>query len=221
MERLDITITTIQSCDVLIYKLWEAYTIVFAVIIYNNQDGPPIRLLGDDAAIAIPVVHISKADGILLAAAIKAGPTTISLQGPCSFSQVAVCYFHPSAFASAINQARTLDFVHAIILEVALVIQLVVFAALGFCCFYALTMGLWFNHGFLTLTPWLCLPRSRRRRRYPPPSEMPLPSMSASRFGLLQVSSPCFAGRPSLVSHVRLTTLPACFLYPSSNLSGI
>ena len=62
-----------------------------AVIIYNNEDGPPLAMTGDDAAITIPVVGISQADGTQLAAAIEAGRTTISLQGACSFSQVAAC----------------------------------------------------------------------------------------------------------------------------------
>lgn len=64
-----------------------------AVIIYNNEGGPPQRMRDNDAdAITIPVVCITQADGIELAAAIKAGRTTISLQGTFSFSQVAVCY---------------------------------------------------------------------------------------------------------------------------------
>ena len=63
-----------------------------AVIVYNNEDGLPMRMVGDDAAITIPVVGISQADGTQLAAAIEAGRTTISLQGTFSFSQVAACY---------------------------------------------------------------------------------------------------------------------------------
>lgn len=59
-----------------------------AVIIYNNEDGPPQEMDGDNAAaITIPVVAITQADGFQLAAAIKAGRTTISLRGTCSFSQ--------------------------------------------------------------------------------------------------------------------------------------
>ena len=63
-----------------------------AVIIYNNEDGPPQEMGGDDdaAAITIPVVAITQIDGTRLAAAIKEGRTTISLEGACSFSQVAV-----------------------------------------------------------------------------------------------------------------------------------
>ena len=63
-----------------------------AVIIYNNEDGPPLKMTGDDARITIPVVGISQADGTQLAAAIGADRTTISLEGACSFSQVAACY---------------------------------------------------------------------------------------------------------------------------------
>ena len=64
-----------------------------AVIIYNNEDGPPQGMSdnGDHetaAAITIPVVGITQADGTQLAAAIKAGRTTISLQGTNSFSQL-------------------------------------------------------------------------------------------------------------------------------------
>ena len=51
-----------------------------------------MSMVGDDAAITIPVVGISQADGTQLAAAIEAGRTTISLQGTFSFSQVAACY---------------------------------------------------------------------------------------------------------------------------------
>ena len=70
-----------------------------AVVIFNNVAGGPMKMGAVDAqqadvatGITVPVVSISKADGIQLAAAIKAGPTTISLQGTCSLSQVAACY---------------------------------------------------------------------------------------------------------------------------------
>ena len=70
-----------------------------AVVIFNNEAGGPVKMAAVDAqqadvatGITVPVVSISKADGIQLAAAIKAGPTTISLQGTCSLSQVAACY---------------------------------------------------------------------------------------------------------------------------------
>ena len=68
-----------------------------AVVIFNNEAGGPVKTVDAQQAdvatgITVPVVSISKADGIQLAAAIKAGPTTISLQGTCSLSQVAACY---------------------------------------------------------------------------------------------------------------------------------
>ena len=53
-----------------------------------GRDVTRIRL----PVIRVPVVSISKADGTQLAAAIKAGRTTISLQGTFSFSQVVACY---------------------------------------------------------------------------------------------------------------------------------
>ena len=53
-----------------------------AVIIYNNQNGGPMEMGGDDSeSIMIPVVSISHFDGTQLAAAIKAGTTSISLNG--------------------------------------------------------------------------------------------------------------------------------------------
>ena len=62
-----------------------------AVIIYNNEDGPPQGMSDNGdyetaAAITIPVVGITQADGTQLATAIKAGRTTISLQGTLLFS---------------------------------------------------------------------------------------------------------------------------------------
>ena len=63
-----------------------------AAIIYNNEDGGATRMgIGDDeqahkqaATVKIPVVSISQADGTQLAAAIKAGRTTITVQGTFS-----------------------------------------------------------------------------------------------------------------------------------------
>eukprot|EP01050_Picozoa_sp_SAG11_P000375 SAG11_NODE_11_length_27870_cov_16.327428_2_plen_143_part_00 len=76
-----------------------------AVIIYDNEDAlfyVPFNRWHYGAhkmaaAITIPVVGITQEDGTQLAAAIKAGRTTISLHGTCFFSQVAACYCHPSA----------------------------------------------------------------------------------------------------------------------------
>ena len=57
-----------------------------------GRDVTRIRLPCTVPDIRVPVVSISKADGTQLAAAIKAGRTTISLQGTFSFSQVVACY---------------------------------------------------------------------------------------------------------------------------------
>ena len=70
-----------------------------AVIIYNNEDGPPQGMSDNGdyetaAAITIPVVSITQADGTHLAAAIKAGRTTISLQGTFFLQVVAYYLLH-------------------------------------------------------------------------------------------------------------------------------
>ena len=58
----------------------------------NTQDGGPMQLSGKDPRLVsmVPVVSISQADGAQLAAAIKAGRTTLSLNSACCQSPFTV-----------------------------------------------------------------------------------------------------------------------------------
>ena len=67
------------------------------VELYSRSGTIVYPAAGDDAAITIPVVSISRADGNELATAIKAGTPTVSLRGVrCPSEDAMVFIFAPS-----------------------------------------------------------------------------------------------------------------------------